>query len=61
MLTTTKVSVSGDYTLAPDEKSVTYTKAKNNAVLATISGVKKIKGITFSGNAIVLSSKNVGT
>lgn len=54
-------SMSDGYTLAPDEKSVTYTKAtKNNAVLATINGVKKTAGITLSGNAVVLSSSNFG-
>lgn len=48
------------YSLAVDEKSITYTRAASKT-LATVKGVKSEKGLSISGDTITISKKSLGT
>lgn len=48
------------YSLAADEKSISYTKAASKT-LATVTGVKSADGLTVSGDTITVSKKSLGT
>ena len=51
---------SAGYTLASDAKSIAYSK-KATKTLATLKGVKSLKGISLTGNKITLSKSALGT
>ena len=48
------------YTLASDAKSIVYSKKTTDA-LVTVEGVTSKDGLSFNGNAIVVSSSSLGT
>ena len=57
---TYKGTATAGYTLASDAKSIAYTK-KGTATLATVKGVKSIKGLEVDDKVITVSKSSLGT
>ena len=56
---TYKQTTVAGYTLASDEKSITYTKAASKN-LVTVSGVKAKKGLTVNGKVVTVAASALG-